>query len=102
MIAGTRHATGRNGSDIANPFIRRKPMANLIHNERVKMSANLFNNLGVASLATGFIVPLISVALSPASDGKLPAHAIGAFVLGFISFVLFAAIAQIFLKDLRE
>jgi hypothetical protein len=32
-------------------------MSNLIHNEQMKMSANFYNNLGVAVLVGGFILP---------------------------------------------
>jgi hypothetical protein len=35
-------------------------MSNLVHNEQMKLAANLFNNLAVISLATGFIAPLFS------------------------------------------
>ena len=36
-------------------------MSNLVHNEQMKLAAKLFNNLGVVSLATGFITPLFSL-----------------------------------------
>ncbi|WP_198008840.1 hypothetical protein [Methylocystis rosea] len=35
-------------------------MSNLVHNEQLKMIANLFNNLAVVSLATGALTPLFS------------------------------------------
>jgi hypothetical protein len=90
-------------------------MSNFVHNERVKMAANLFNNLAVVSLATGFVVPLISAFLVPPSatpvviengrayyGGQLPINVFGAVALVFVSFVVCSTIAQIILKDLKE
>ena len=34
----------------------------LIHNEQVKLRATAMNNFGVASLITGFAVPLLNLA----------------------------------------
>jgi hypothetical protein len=36
-------------------------MSNLVHNEQMRLVANLFNNLAVVSVATGFIAPLFSI-----------------------------------------
>jgi hypothetical protein len=80
----------------------------------VKTAANLFNNLAVISLATGFVVPFISAALAPPSPtpiliehgkafySQLPVNVAGAIAIGLISFTVFATIAQIILSDLKE
>jgi hypothetical protein len=44
--------------------------ARLVHNEQVKLAATAFNNVGVASIVTGVIVPLVSHVSSPASPGS--------------------------------
>jgi hypothetical protein len=36
-------------------------MSNLVHNEQVKLFAAFLNNLGIASLAAGAILPTISL-----------------------------------------
>jgi hypothetical protein len=36
-------------------------MSHLVHNEQMNLAAAFFNNLGVVSLATGFITPLLSI-----------------------------------------
>jgi len=36
--------------------------AKLVHNEQMKLGATLFNNIAVAFIVTGFIVPTISFA----------------------------------------
>ncbi|MFK0691377.1 hypothetical protein ACFX5Q_24730 [Mesorhizobium sp. IMUNJ 23033] len=38
-------------------------MSQLIHNECVKMSANYFNSMGIVALATGVIVPVLSIGI---------------------------------------
>jgi hypothetical protein len=35
-------------------------MGNLVHNERIKLRAAFFNNIGVAAFVTGIIVPGMS------------------------------------------
>jgi hypothetical protein len=70
-------------------------MAHLLHNEQVKHLATLFNNLAIATIITGPIVPLFTGA--NVSSGILmfflPA-AVGAF--------LFLCISQFSLLRLRE
>jgi hypothetical protein len=88
-------------------------MSNLVHNEQTKMLASAFNNLGVISLATGLIAPLISAFLIPPSatpfdiDGRkefihVPINTLGAVALGSICFVLFLSMAQFMLTQLKE
>jgi hypothetical protein len=36
-------------------------MSNLKHNEKMKLTAAFYNNLGVASLTASWLVPLISM-----------------------------------------
>jgi hypothetical protein len=38
----------------------RAQMSKLVHNEKVKLTATLLNNLAVAALTTGWLVPLIN------------------------------------------
>ncbi|RWM86472.1 MAG: hypothetical protein EOR84_30635 [Mesorhizobium sp.] len=33
-----------------------------LHNERIKLSADYYNNLGVVAASTGFIIPTVSLA----------------------------------------
>ena len=46
--------------------------ADVIHNEQIKLAATALNNIGVASVATGVIVPLVARASSatPPASGK--------------------------------
>jgi hypothetical protein len=44
-------------------------MSNLVHNEQMKLAANLFNNLAVVSVATGFIAPIFSARSSATPTG---------------------------------
>jgi len=37
-------------------------LAKLVHNEQMKLAATLFNNVAVAFIVTGFIVPVIAFA----------------------------------------
>jgi hypothetical protein len=80
-------------------------MSNFVHNERVKMAANLFNNLAVVSMATGFVVPLISVFLLPRSAApvvtELPIN-VGAIAFCLSCFAVFVTAAQVILTDLKE
>jgi len=40
-------------------------MSNLVHNEQIKLGANLFNNLAVVSVATGLLAPIFVPAQHP-------------------------------------
>jgi len=44
-------------------------MSNLVHNEQMKLAANLFNNLAVVSLASGFLAPIFSTRTSATPIG---------------------------------
>ena len=89
-------------------------MSNLVHNEQVKMTANLFNNLAVVSLATGVLTPIFSVFLIHPSatpvtteSGKayfaqLPINIFALIVIAVISFAVFVSIAQFTLLGLKE
>jgi hypothetical protein len=87
-------------------------MSNLVHNEQTKMTANLFNNLGVASLVTGVLAPVFSVrpsatplgvsgAGNPFFDG-LSINALGGLFLGVVVFVLCGWTARGLLTKLKE
>jgi hypothetical protein len=39
-------------------------MSNLVHNERIKYAATVFNNTGVASFLAGVVIPMFSTDLS--------------------------------------
>jgi hypothetical protein len=43
---------------------REGKMSHLVHNEQMKLAANLFNNLAVVSLASGILVPIFSTRTS--------------------------------------
>lgn len=87
-------------------------MSNLVHNEQTKMLANLFNNLGVVSLASGVLGPIFSVRVSATpigfSDGgyaifqMLSLNALGAIFVGIVLCVLCAVVAQSLLVKLKE
>ncbi len=38
----------------------------LIHNEQLKLAATLFNNVAVAFIVTGFVVPIVALAYQAA------------------------------------
>jgi hypothetical protein len=44
-------------------------MSNLVHNEQMKLAANLFNNLAVVSVASGFLGPIFSTRTSATPIG---------------------------------
>jgi hypothetical protein len=88
-------------------------MSNLVHNEQTKMLASLFNNLGVASLATGILAPAMSARPSATPVGVsegghaiffagLTGNAIGSMVFGVVCFVFFGWIATVILTLLKE
>jgi hypothetical protein len=89
-----------------------RKMSNLVHNERTKMLANLFNNLGVVSLASGVLAPVFSVRLSATPIGfsnggyaifqGLSLYALGAIFVGIVLCVLCAVVAQSVLLKLKE
>jgi hypothetical protein len=93
------------------PFWRGK-MSHLIHNEQMKLAANLFNNLAVVSLASGFIAPIFSVRPSAtpigfsesgyANFGGLTINMLLGIFLGLVCCGVFAVVAQSFLLKLRE
>ena len=73
-------------------------MGNLVHNEQVKLFAAFLNNLGVASFATGAVLPVVSLgyASKPALLVWLPL----AFGVGLGSFFMWQA--QKYLRHLKE
>ena len=80
-------------------------MSNFVHNERVKMAASLFNNLAVVSMASGFVVPVISVFLVPRSAAPVVIDfpvSVGAIIFCLSCCVVFVTIAQVILADLKE
>lgn len=76
-------------------------MSNLVHNEQYKMAANLFNNIGVLSLAAGAINPLASF-IFRLPDPLPMGQALIALLLGAIGCVVFAGVSQWFLTKLQE
>jgi hypothetical protein len=87
-------------------------MSNLVHNEQTKMTANLFNNLGVASLVTGVLAPIFSVRSRSATPigfiegdpifGGLPINAFGAMFIGIFFCVFCGVVARGLLTKLKE
>jgi hypothetical protein len=74
-------------------------MSNLRHNERVKLDATFFNNVAVASLASGAIIPVVSLSVA----GK--PFALFTFlplILGGFFCVLSLIAARSVLKGLKE
>lgn len=75
--------------------------SNLVHNEQMKMMANAFNNLGVISLATGFLIPSVSHFLVAPNDPQFEIN-LGGLLAGVAAFIVCGSAAQIVLKDLKE
>ena len=76
-------------------------MSNLVHNERLKMMANFWNNLGVASITTGWIVPLYNATITNKNMWFEPTSVI-AVVTGFGLGLMFWFYAQFTLTRLKE
>jgi hypothetical protein len=47
---------------------RTSGMPYLVHNERTKLSATLFNTLAVACIVVGFVTPLVTMAMNGNSE----------------------------------
>jgi hypothetical protein len=87
-------------------------MSNLVHNEQVKLAANLFNNLAVVSVATGFIAPIFSVRSSATPVGfsaggnpifgALSINILGSVFLGLFGCFVFVVAAHSLLLKLKE
>jgi hypothetical protein len=87
-------------------------MSHLVHNEQMKLAANLFNNLAVVSLASGILVPIFSTRTSAtpisfseggyAIFGGLSINTLGSIFLGLVCCVVFEVVAQSFLAKLKE
>jgi hypothetical protein len=86
-------------------------MSNLVHNEQMKLAANLFNNLAVISVATGFITPLFSIHYHATpigfENGKpnfsgLPTNALISIFLGLVFCGMFEFVAHSFLMKLKD
>jgi hypothetical protein len=71
-------------------------MSNLVHNEQMKLAANLFNNLGVVCLASGFLTPMFS----SSSIGEV--GALGSATLGIAGCFVAVITAHSFLIKLKE
>jgi hypothetical protein len=75
-------------------------MSNLVHNERMKLMATFFNNIAVASLVTGFVVPLINLVTAP---GSIPRSIYEISVSAGIALsMLFVGCARGILGNLKE
>jgi hypothetical protein len=70
-------------------------MSNLIHNERVKLRAALFNNCAVASLVAGALLPYIQ----PLFDWWLYSFTAS---MGLTFGIAFHACAHFYLGNLRD
>lgn len=87
-------------------------MSNLVHNEQFKLLANLFNNLAVVSVATGFIAPIFAVHPSAtpigfSAGGKpifgaMGLNTLASIILGLVFCTLFEFAALGFLTKLKE
>jgi drug/metabolite transporter (DMT)-like permease len=70
--------------------------SNLIFNERIKMAALFFNNIGIISMSTGVIAPIYE-AIAERGPFELDRTSIIVLVLG----IALAGIAQLLLGRLR-
>jgi hypothetical protein len=87
-------------------------MSNLVHNEQMKLAANLFNNLAVVSVASGFLAPIFSTRTSAtpigfseggyAFFGALSINTLGSIIFGLVAFFVFEVAAHSFLMKLKE
>jgi hypothetical protein len=87
-------------------------MSTLVHNEQMKLAANLFNNLAVVSVTTGFIAPLFSIRPSATPIGfsasgtpifgGLSFYTFGAIFVGLVLCGVFEVFAHSFLTKLKE
>jgi hypothetical protein len=59
-------------------------MSNLVFNERVKYGATFFNNIGVASIAVGGVLPMLSAAPLGQPTFITVLVAIGCALFGFL------------------
>jgi hypothetical protein len=66
---------------LAGGQVKEDYMANLVHNERVKYAATFFNNIGIASIAVGAILPILR---NPEGDWWQIILSIGCAVFGFV------------------
>jgi hypothetical protein len=73
-------------------------MSNLVFNERVKYGATFFNNIGVASIAVGAVLPMLSAAPLGQPTFITVLVAIGCALFGFFCF----GAAQYLLGMLKE
>ena len=87
-------------------------MSNLVHNEQMRLVANLFNNLAVVSVATGFIAPLFSIhprgtligfsAIGLPTFGAITGDVLFSIFVGLVFCVIFELIAHSYLMKLKE
>lgn len=97
---------------MATVDLKERKMSHLVHNEQMKLAANLFNNLAVVSLASGFIAPVFSVRSGATPIGVseggyaifdgLSINILVSIFLGIVCCGVFAAVAQSFLLKLKE
>jgi hypothetical protein len=74
-------------------------------NERAKMFATLFNNLAVASVSGGFILPVLTSILYSNDPARAPNYGAGFLLVigaGCIGGLVCAGISQLALLDLTE
>jgi hypothetical protein len=74
-------------------------MANLIHNERVKYTATILNNMAVASFTAGLVLPALSANRPSASLTSADFLTLG---VGVFLGLLFLFLSQGTLGNLRE
>ncbi|MER9628925.1 hypothetical protein [Mesorhizobium sp. M0296] len=74
----------------------KKPVTNLVYNEQVKLGAVFFNNLAVASFATGIIIPMVSLSAKSYLAFFIPWAIGAAFAIGL------HLTAQLLLRHLKE
>ena len=96
---------------MAGVDLKEGKMSNFVHNEQLKLAANLFNNLAVVSLATGLIATLFSIHYSATpigfengkpNFGGLPTNALVSILLGVVFCGTFEVAAHSFLLKLKE
>ena len=75
-------------------------MSNIIHNEQVKLKATFCNNLAIFCLATGILIPALSLTLRTQDMPILTKLFVAGF--GLLGAFVFHYAARGFLRELKE
>jgi hypothetical protein len=79
-------------------------MSNLVHKEKIKLTATLCNNLAVTSVATSWFVPLVSVIgrMDRLEIKDIVVYFFSSTILGAGLFIVFGRLALRQLDKLKE